>query len=261
MNQTEIGRGSGGVEVTSLGTAITHCEQTADYADTVCSTLDDISDKIAAAERGLAAEATIYECGLSNVAEEGFKDKVTSYFSNAADALNAAAAALRTTCAKVQTAGEQVGVAGGQMRDVHRTLSDQLSIAEAISTAAQDGGVAARTSFYFSDGTSTGSAAPPPAASSAVEPEASAPPPVQAAHALLAAYQQGYTVEATLTGGQNARSVELVRLADGSLAVRKEVLRIESPTEVVDAYLAGLVAGALDIDHTATAILETTKPC
>lgn len=257
MNQAELRRRAG-VEVTDLGTAITHCEQTADYADTVHSALSGISDKLKAAERGLTAEASIYEHGLANVADEGFTGKVTGHFSSAAAALSTAAAALRDTHAKVQAAGEQVGVAGDQMRDVRETLSGQLAISDAVGAAAQDGGVATRTSFYLADGGSAGTTSPPPAAAPLADAEASVAAPVRAARELAAAYQQGYTVEASLPSGRHAVSVQLVRLANGSLAVRKEVDRSENPDEVLDAYLAGLVAEALEIPHTTTAMLNDT---
>lgn len=80
---------------------------------------------------------------------------------------------------------------------------------------------------------------------------------VAAAASLAGAYQRGHTVEGRFAGGQNSELVQRVRLSDGTVAVYKRVdlEASENPDEVQDAYLAGLVAGALGIDNTTTAIV------
>lgn len=82
-----------------------------------------------------------------------------------------------------------------------------------------------------------------------------------AADALVAAYRRGHTIEHEFTDGQNSGVVRMVRLADGTEAVYKRThpSGSENPTEVADAYLAGLVAQAVGIEHTAAAILSDTE--
>ncbi|MCG8920294.1 hypothetical protein L6E12_31445 [Actinokineospora sp. PR83] len=92
-------------------------------------------------------------------------------------------------------------------------------------------------------------------------PTTAVPDPVHAAATLADAYRRGHTVEAPLTGGQNSELVQKVRLSDGTEAVYKRVnlSDSESPEEVTDAYLAGLVAGALGIEGTTAAKLSDSE--
>lgn len=135
-------------EITDLDTAITYSGETAKYADTVSSTLEDILAQISAAASGLLAEADQYEQAKANLADEGFGPKLTARFDTGAEALRLAAEALKVAGDRVQAAGEQVAAAGSEMRAASQAFSDQLAVSESVGAAQADAGVSKRTAFY-----------------------------------------------------------------------------------------------------------------
>lgn len=82
-------------------------------------------------------------------------------------------------------------------------------------------------------------------------------PAVRKANALADAYRAGHLVERDLgQGSGNSDAVLQVRLSDGTTAVYKRLLNMQSASEAKDAYLAGLVADALGIEGVTTALLS-----
>lgn len=137
------------IEITDISSASAFCAQTARYAETVSSTLTDVSAQLGAAGQGMRAEASSYEPAGAATSGFGFGATLTGRFATAGEAMTVASEALAKALAQVAEAQEKAALAAAEMRAAQKAFDEQQSIAETVGAGRQSStGVARQTGFY-----------------------------------------------------------------------------------------------------------------